>query len=89
MKVIDEGHKYELIGGQTLQFMKPAEGIAGTTNEEVFEILINRLEYLQTKFPCIENEMAILSAQIGLEALNERTAKRVAQGIKGQDIAHV
>jgi len=79
MKVLTEGHRYELSNfekkesvGQTLQFIEktpvPKESAEfegqlstlndGTTNEELIEVLINRLQYLNGKFPCRENSVA-------------------------------
>ena len=50
------------VKGQVLQFihkepiMEGSTGLRtvndGTTNEEVLEVLIDRLSYLQSKFPC-------------------------------------
>ena len=62
-----EGHRYELDGFerkeniQIIQFIqkevkKDTNELVtvsdGTTNEEVLEMLIDRMEYLQGKFPC-------------------------------------
>lgn len=73
-KVIVEGHCYELENfedkeapGQVLQFIhkQQTEGDGlqtlkdGTTNEEILGVLIDRMNYLQAKFPCRENAIAI------------------------------
>jgi hypothetical protein len=103
MKIKVEGHKYELDNfenkekeGQTLQFIqKELVGsdqylvtvADGTTNEDVLEVLINRMEYLQGKFPCKENEYAISNLQQALIWLNERTKNRVQRGVEGKHLA--
>jgi len=67
MKVLREGHKYELSGfenhdmTQQIQFIEKEPEHEGstklvtifddTTNEEVLQMLINRMQYLQGKFP--------------------------------------
>jgi len=60
----------------------------GTTNEEVLDVLINRLSYLQDKFPCKENACAITHLQEALFWLLERTRKRTAQNVEGKAEAH-
>ena len=104
MKVIVEGHRYELPNfegkdkpGQELKFIhkEPKEaGLTelltvsdGTTNEEVLEVLINRMQFLQSKFPCCENSWAITSLEDALTWLNRRTANRVKRQVEGKQIA--
>ena len=102
MQVITTGHKYELAsfeGGpaQTLQFIEKvpkAEGSTelrtlndGTTNEEVLSVLINRLNYLNGKFPCPENVVAITKLEETLEVLERRTADRRTRNVEGKQIA--
>lgn len=60
----------------------------GTTNEEVIEMLIDRLNYLQSKFPCKENVCAITHLQEANMWLYERTRKRIAQNVEGKDLNH-
>ena len=38
----------------------------GTTNEEVLEMLIDRMYYLQDKFPCRENSIVITKLEESL-----------------------
>ena len=98
MQVITTGHKYELAsfeGGpaQTLQFIEKVpttEGAKelrtindGTTNEEVLKVLIDRLQYLNGKFPCRENAIVITKLEESLMWLNKRTADRKARGVEG------
>lgn len=102
MKVLTEGHNYELAsfeGGapQMLQFIEKvpvAEGSTelrtvsdGTTNEEVISVLVDRLNYLNGKFPCRENSLAITKLQEAFFWLQFRTANRVARGVEGKQIA--
>ena len=58
----------------------------GTTNEEVLAVLIDRMEYLQNKFPCQENIKVISNLKIALMTLNERTANRKARGVEGRQL---
>ena len=99
MKVITEGHKYIADNfenskeGQTIQFIhkdKP-NGLFeyetindGTTNEEVLEILIDRMYYLNDKFPCRENSIAITKLEEALMWLNKRTQDRINRGVEGK-----
>lgn len=82
--------------GQTLQFIHkiPKElgstellTVAdGTTNEEVLEVLIDRLQYLQDKFPCKENACAITHLQEAQNWLERRTRDRLKRGVEGKQI---
>ena len=58
----------------------------GTTNEEVLAVLIDRLNYLNTKFPCRENSIAVTHIETALLWLNKRTADRVARGVEGKAV---
>lgn len=55
----------------------------GTTNEEVLEVLIDRLNYLDDKFPCRENAIAITKLLEALMWLKTRTADRLKRGVEG------
>lgn len=99
MKVLQEGHKYELESfegsePQTIQFIyKVAEGEAlqtvtdGTTNEEVLDVLIDRLTYLNDKFPCDENENAIDHLLEAKMQLVKRTRDRIHRRVEGKALA--
>ncbi len=92
MKVTDPGHTYELDSEQSISFIKRTNGELihdGTTNEELLEVLIDRTEFLDAKFPCAENKIALESMKNALFAFNLRTNKRVAQGVETKDLAHV
>lgn len=102
MKVLREGHRYELnnfenknIDGQVIQFIEkePRKGsdelitvFDGTTNEEVLSALINRMEYLQKKFPCKENAMVIGKLHESLFWLNKRTEDRKSRMVEGKQL---
>ncbi len=100
MKVITEGHRYELENfenpnrpGQILQFIEktPSDQTGGlltkcdgTTNEDVMRVLINRIQFLNGKFPCRENSIAITKLEESLMWLEKRTADRKARGVEGK-----
>lgn len=71
MECTEEGYAYELdniqsIHTQEIVFLKKiGEEVIhdGTTNEEVVEMLIDRMKYLDTKFPCLENKMVIVKLE--------------------------
>lgn len=60
----------------------------GTTNEEVIEMLLHRLNYLQGKFPCRENALAITNLEQALLWLNRRTELRKRKGVEGKQLKH-
>lgn len=80
---------------QTIQFIektqKPDSEVGlkfvtvndGTTNEEVIEVLVDRLNFLQAKHPCRENAIAITHLETALLWLNKRTDDRVKRGVEG------
>ncbi len=83
--------------GQVIQFIEKvpqAEGSAilttlhdGTTNEELLRVLVNRLNYLNTKFPCRENSIATTHIETALLWLNKRTDDRKARNVEGKHLA--
>lgn len=83
--------------GQTLSFIEkyPKEegstelvtAFDGTTNEEVLAVLIDRMQYLQKKFPCRENAIVITNLEESLMWLNKRTADRVKRQVEGKQLA--
>jgi len=101
MKVLTEGHLYELenfenkeVEGQKIQFIEKipyeTDGVTklvtandGTTNEEVLEVLINRLQVLIAKLPSRETSIAITKLEEALMWLNKRTADRVKRNVEG------
>lgn len=100
MKIITPGHKYELEsfeGGppQALQFIEKAGSQSGelktvhdgTTNEEVLRVLIDRLNFLQNRFPCRENAIATTHIETALLWLEQRTKNRKERGVEGKHLA--
>lgn len=101
MKVNVPGHQYELSNfenkneqGQILQFIhkeqltQSTELITisdGTTNEEVLEVLIDRMNFLQSKFPCRENAIVITRLEEALMWLNKRTQDRIKRNVEGKN----
>lgn len=82
--------------GQILQFIhkEPKEEGStelvviqdGTATEEVLEALIDRLTFLQSKFPCKENACCITHLQEGLMWLEKRTNDRIKRNVEGKQI---
>ena len=91
MKVIEQGHTYELenMGGgvQHIQFIKkelntkeetpddlhPMQVVTnGTTNEEAFAMLIDRMCFLQAKMPSRKNAIVITKLEECLMWLEKR-----------------
>jgi len=81
--------------GQILQFIhkEPIEEGStelktisdGTTNEEVLEALIDRISFLQYKFPCKENACCITHLQEALMWLEKRTNDRIKRNVEGKN----
>ena len=82
--------------GQILQFIhkEPKEEDStelvtisdGTTNEEVLEVLIDRMNFLQSKFPCRENALVITKLEESLMWLNKRTQDRMKRNVEGKQL---
>jgi len=103
MVVLTPGHKYIAANfenpeaGQIIQFIEkvPAsEGSTelitvndGTTNEELLEVLIDRIKFLNGKFPCKENSCCITHLEEGLHWLEARTAARKKRNVEGMQLA--
>lgn len=98
MKVLVEGHRYELDGfvnkedTQIIQFIhkeKAADSDElklisdGTTNEEVLAMLINRMEYLYNKLPDRNSKLALRELRDALDYLEARTKERQQRGVEG------
>jgi hypothetical protein len=65
------------------EMREDGDKIDGVTNEEVLSVLIHRLEALDKKFPCFENEMALSSLKGALSWLNARTEERTKRKVEG------
>lgn len=82
--------------GQILQFIhkEPKDNDSsnlivisdGTTNEDVLEVLIDRMNFLQSKFPCEENALVILKLKESLDLLNKRTRDRLDRKVEGKQL---
>jgi hypothetical protein len=82
--------------GQQIQFIEKVPSSSGngvlqtvndgTTNEELIEVLINRLQYLNGKFPCRENSIALTKLDEALLWLNKRTSDRIKRNVGGKAI---
>lgn len=96
MKVINEGHTYELETIQTketdepsfiVQFFRGPKGSGvdhvGTTNEEVLRMLIDRMRFLQQSLPCRENAIVITKLEEAFMWLEHRTNDRRERGVEG------
>jgi hypothetical protein len=57
----------------------------GTTNEDVIEALIDRMNYLNSKFPCRENSIAITHLETALLWLEKRTKDREKRNVEGKN----
>jgi hypothetical protein len=77
-------HKEPKGEGQVQELVTVSDG---TTNEELIEVLLDRMNYLQSKFPCRENALAITKLDEALMWLNKRTADRVKRNVEGKQIA--
>jgi hypothetical protein len=101
MITIENGHAYEVDNfessdTQLIEFIQKEplfDGSAelktirdGTTNEEILSMLIDRMNYLQDKFPCRENAAVIIKLDECLMWLNKRTQDRVDRGVEGKQI---
>ena len=84
--------------GQLIQFIQKVPAlhadaggmvteVDGTTNEEVLRMLIHRMNYLQDKFPCRENDIVIEKLEESLMWLEKRTSDRKARNVEGKAIA--
>lgn len=62
-------------------------GVNGTTNEEVLDLVTERITSLNTmdggKYACPENEVALTYLRAVRRALEERTRLRMARGVEG------
>lgn len=88
-----EGHHYQILSGsrqQSIDFqLGPVKesGVNGATNEALIAILIHRMNFLNGKFPCRENSLAITKLQEALMWLEQRTKERIARQVEGVNLA--
>lgn len=90
--------EFSLCEEQTIQFIEKVQDPNGptgqlitihngTTNEEVLAVLIDRLQYLNSKFPCRENSIVLTHLETALLWLNKRTSDRKLRGVEGKALA--
>lgn len=98
ISVITPGHRYEITcvenpnNTEIIQFLHKEQNGAtelklvkdGVTNEDLIRVLIDRISFLNKKFPCKENACAITKLQESLFWLEERTRNRTARGVEGK-----
>ena len=88
-----EGHRYLILAGATSQAVDfqlgPVKeaGVNGATNEALIAILLHRLQFLNGKFPCRENSLAITKLQEAQMWLDARTKDRQQRGVEGVNAA--
>lgn len=93
-EVLKEGHRYDIrteqgISIHELHFQDgvvPEVGRNGMQNEELLEVLIDRMKFLNGKFSCRENSIVITKLEEALMWLEKRTADRVKRGVEGQHV---
>ena len=91
MKVVDPGRVYELAAGNGLAFLQKDGGHVlrnGTTNEEVLEVLIDRVTEAYQALPCQETIRALFLLREALAAFQARTARRQDARVEGTRQAH-
>lgn len=102
VQILTKGHKYALphfeikTNNEVIQFIEKKSIVTteetlsiindGTTNEAVIEMLIDRMQYLQSKFPCKENFIVITNLEESLMWLNKRTEDRELRGVEEKNI---
>jgi hypothetical protein len=86
MKVVDPGRVYELSAGNGLVFLqKEGDKLVrnGTTNEEVLEVLIDRVTEAYQTVPCQETIRALYLLREALAEFRARTARRLGARVEG------
>ena len=90
-----DGNLYDLIADELHYQIRFQDGAVqkvggrnGWQNEELLAVLINRMNYLQGKFPCRENAIVITKLEEALLWLEKRTSSRQKQGVEGHDLPH-
>lgn len=91
MKVVERGSSYELATGCCLVFVRNgAESIvrSGTTNEEVIEVLLDRITEAYQRVPCRESALALHFLQRAMAEFRVRTSRRVHAHVEGTSLPH-
>lgn len=103
MECVTPGHRYHVANfedktdRQIIQFIHkepdssdPTKLVTindGTTNEELMEVLIDRIKFLNAKFPCRENSLAITDLESARNWMMQRTREREKRNVEGKHIA--
>lgn len=71
---------------QTIQFVKKNEDgiVAGITNEQLYLMLIDRLEKLNSRFPCTENDLQIQNLKANIRLCEQRVKDRIDRKVMGE-----
>ena len=100
MKIVDEGHTYQLAhvdsdGHETVTFIKRSgkkikhdEEHEGTNSQECLRMLIDRTKYLNEQLPCEESGDIIYYLRQALFIYEARAYRRKMQGENRQDSEH-
>jgi hypothetical protein len=101
MKVLDQGHVYELreLGSsdtQTLTFIKRSGGAVeyvdqhpGLQTQEVLRALIDRTKYLYEVLPCSETEEALKHLRMSLYWYEVRALRRKKENVNRTTNKHI
>ena len=87
-----EGHLYYIQAGLNQSKIEFQLGpiteteVNGLTSESLLTILIHRTEYLDSKFGCDENKLAIQHMKDALINFELRTSKRISRGVEGKNL---
>lgn len=97
-EVVDPGHLYLVRGdnqhgehNRIISFIKKEEDKLirdGIQNIDLYDVLLDRLNYLQEKFPCEENIEQIRAVMSAKNWDELRTTRRMSQGVEGKDLPH-
>lgn len=74
---------------QSITFVKVLEDGTwedGTTNEEMIRVCIERIQQLNSLFPCRENSIVITKLEESLMWLEHRTKDRIAREVEGKHL---
>lgn len=86
-----DGHQYEITFSDKsclVSFQNgpvSESGLNGIQNEHLLAIMVHRLKFLNEKFPCRENSIAITKIEEALMWLDARTKNRIQRGVEGKN----
>jgi hypothetical protein len=84
------GHSYDIISGgysDRIDFKRVGKDAPGITNEALLAILINRIEFLNSKHPCFQNSLALINLKASADLMEQRTLERIDRGVEGKEVA--